>query len=75
MTTSVTFQLPTSVPTQGLPIGQFIWPIGVAVDSSANVYVTDGYNHRVSKFGRVLTIPVEHIVLIIVIAVGSAELT
>ena len=30
--------------------GQFSNPIGVAVDSSGNVYVTDANNNRVQKF-------------------------
>ena len=30
--------------------GQFSSPRGVAVDSAANVYVADSYNHRIQKF-------------------------
>ncbi|MBM3925520.1 MAG: hypothetical protein FJ320_05965 [SAR202 cluster bacterium] len=32
--------------------GQFIWPAGIARDSSGNVYVTDEYLNRVSVFTR-----------------------
>ena len=28
---------------------QFDYPIGVAVDSSGNVYVADAHNHRIRK--------------------------
>jgi tripartite motif-containing protein 71 len=35
---------------QGSGPGQFNYPLGVAVDSSGNVYVTDGENNRVQKF-------------------------
>ena len=30
--------------------GQFSYPVGVATDSSGNVYVVDHYNHRIQKF-------------------------
>ncbi len=30
--------------------GQFNYPQSIAFDSSGNIYVTDGYNHRVQKF-------------------------
>ncbi|MBI4378159.1 MAG: SBBP repeat-containing protein [Nitrospinae bacterium] len=30
--------------------GQFNHPVGIAVDSSGNVYVADEYNHRIQKF-------------------------
>ena len=30
--------------------GQFDWPLGVAVDASGNVYVTDWGNHRIQVF-------------------------
>jgi DNA-binding beta-propeller fold protein YncE len=33
-----------------LPDGEFIWPAGVAVDSSGNVFVVDTYNDRIQKF-------------------------
>jgi hypothetical protein len=35
---------------QGTGDGQFNYPIGVAVDNSGNVYVTDESNNRVQKF-------------------------
>src|SRR5207248_1887940 len=38
---------------QGIPgsgNGEFIFPYGVAVDASGNVYVADGGNHRIQKF-------------------------
>src|SRR5829696_1652666 len=35
--------------------GEFLGPIGVALDSSNNVYVTDQGNHRVQKFGKGVT--------------------
>ena len=34
----------------GTANGQFLGPIGVAVDSSGNVYVTDSHNNRIQKF-------------------------
>jgi DNA-binding beta-propeller fold protein YncE len=36
--------------TRGLGDGQFLDPIGVAVDSSENVFVADFGNHRIQKF-------------------------
>ena len=36
--------------TNGNGDGQFIYPTGVAVDSSGNVYVADTGNHRIQKF-------------------------
>jgi tripartite motif-containing protein 71 len=30
--------------------GEFMWPKGVAVDASGNVYVADSENHRIQKF-------------------------
>lgn len=35
--------------------GQFLYPNGLAVDLSGNVYVADTYNHRIQKFS--LTLP------------------
>jgi DNA-binding beta-propeller fold protein YncE len=37
--------------TFGTGNGQFYFPTGVALDASANVYVTDGNNHRIQVFG------------------------
>jgi len=34
----------------GIDDGQFLYPYGVAVDSSGNVYVADTNNHRIQKF-------------------------
>ncbi len=31
--------------------GQFVSPGAVALDSSSNVYVADGSNNRIQKFG------------------------
>ena len=36
--------------TKGSGNGQFDWPMGVAVDSSGNVYVSDLHNNRIQKF-------------------------
>jgi len=36
--------------TEGSLNGQFIWPRGLAIDSSDNVYVADQRNHRIQKF-------------------------
>ena len=32
--------------------GQFIWPIGIALDINTNVYVTDEWLHRVTKYNQ-----------------------
>ena len=32
--------------------GQFIWPVGIALDQDTNVYVTDEWLHRVTKFSK-----------------------
>ena len=32
--------------------GKFIWPAGIAVDSQENIYVTDEWMNRVSKFDK-----------------------
>ena len=32
--------------------GQFIWPVGIALDKDTNVYVTDEWCHRVTKYNR-----------------------
>lgn len=37
---------------EGSGEGQFNFPVGVAVDSSDNVYVADFSNHRIQKFGN-----------------------
>jgi DNA-binding beta-propeller fold protein YncE len=36
---------------RGTEDGQFFHPGAVAVDSSDNVYVADGSNNRIQKFG------------------------
>ena len=52
-----TFRTPGSVPTFSSSVGsfgtgngQFHTPLGVAVDSSGNIWVADAGNHRVQKF-------------------------
>ncbi len=51
---SATFQICTSAPCQagieGSATGQMGGPVGVAVDPSGNVYVSDSWNFRVQKF-------------------------
>ena len=32
--------------------GQFIWPAGIALDRNTNVYVTDEWLHRVTKYNK-----------------------
>ena len=32
--------------------GQFIWPVGVALDKDTNVYVTDEWRHRITKYSQ-----------------------
>ena len=32
--------------------GQFIWPVGIALDKNANVYVTDEWLNRVTQYDR-----------------------
>ncbi|MCH8988077.1 MAG: NHL repeat-containing protein [Chloroflexi bacterium] len=32
--------------------GQFIWPVGIALDQDTNVYVTDEWRHRITKFNK-----------------------
>jgi DNA-binding beta-propeller fold protein YncE len=44
----------SGVPTEligGCPSHEFYFPWGVAVDGSGNVYVGDGYHHRIDKLG------------------------
>ena len=36
--------------TYGSVEGQLLYPVGVAVDSAGNVYVTDQSNHRIQKY-------------------------
>ena len=36
----------------GEEAGQFIWPVGIALDKDTNVYVTDEWLHRVTKYGK-----------------------
>jgi DNA-binding beta-propeller fold protein YncE len=36
---------------RGTEDGQFTHPQGAALDSSGNVYVADGSNNRIQKFG------------------------
>ena len=32
--------------------GQFMWPIGIALDKDTNVYLTDEWLHRITKFNK-----------------------
>ena len=32
--------------------GQFIWPVGIALDQDTNVYVTDEWLHRITKYDK-----------------------
>ena len=32
--------------------GQFIWPVGIALDKDTNVYVTDEWLHRITKYDK-----------------------
>ena len=32
--------------------GQFIWPVGIALDKDTNVYLTDEWLHRITKFNN-----------------------
>jgi hypothetical protein len=41
----------TQLGSYGSALGHFRYPWGAAVDDSENVYVTDGQNYRVQKFG------------------------
>jgi sugar lactone lactonase YvrE len=36
----------------GEEAGQFIWPVGIALDKDTNVYVTDEWLHRVTKYDK-----------------------
>ena len=45
-----TYQFVTKWGTQGSGDGQFISPVGVAVDTSGNVYVAAEWNYRIQKF-------------------------
>jgi len=42
--------------TEGDEDGQFISPLGLAIDGDGNVYVADSDNHRIQVFQRVATI-------------------
>jgi hypothetical protein len=39
----------------GVGPGQFDLPFGIAVGGSDNVFVADTYNHRIQKFGPLVT--------------------
>jgi DNA-binding beta-propeller fold protein YncE len=43
----------------GASNGQFISPLGVAIDSSGKVYVADSGNNRIQKFGDTTTTTTE----------------
>ncbi len=45
-----TYQFVTKWGSSGSGDGQFISPVGVAVDSSGNVFVVDDFNQRIQKF-------------------------
>jgi hypothetical protein len=32
--------------------GQFIWPVGIALDQDTNVYITDEWCHRITKYNK-----------------------
>jgi DNA-binding beta-propeller fold protein YncE len=40
---------------EGAGTGQFFLPQAVAVDASGNIYVADGGNNRIQKFGSMAT--------------------
>ena len=48
--TPATQPTPTATPVRGSGDGQFDGPLGIAVDGSGNVYVTDNNNNRVQVF-------------------------
>jgi len=45
-----TYSYVSSIGSYGSDDGQFIQPIGVAIDSSGYIYVSDTYNYRVQRF-------------------------